>query len=46
MGWFQVDQWGKSELMGNPVPPTIRQIAYETIETFKTLDIGKESKFR
>src|SRR5690606_19081351 len=32
--WFQVDKWGKSKAMDNPVPPTIRQIAFETIQTF------------
>lgn len=46
LGWFQVDKWGKSEAMGNPVPPTVRQIAFETLETFKNLDIEKESGIR
>lgn len=46
LGWFQVDKWGRSEALNNPVPPSIRQIAFEVIETFKNLDIEKESKLR
>jgi hypothetical protein len=46
LGWFQVDQWGKSEALENPVPPSIRQIAFETLETFKSVDIENESKLR
>jgi hypothetical protein len=46
LGWFNVDQWGKSEALENPVPPSIRQIAFETLETFKLIDIEKESKLR
>lgn len=46
LGWVQMDQWGKSEAMGNPVPPSIRQIAFETIETFKKIDVDKESRLR
>ncbi len=44
LGWFQVDKWGKSEAMENPVPPSIRQIAFEVIETFRNIDVETESK--
>jgi hypothetical protein len=46
LGWFQVDQWGKSEAMENPVPPSIRLIAFETIETYKKIDLDKEIRLR
>jgi hypothetical protein len=42
-GWFLKDQWGKIQNLDNPVPPSIRQIAFEVTETFRTVDIETES---
>jgi hypothetical protein len=43
VGWFLKDQRGKIQNLDNPVPPSIRQIAFEVIETFKTVDLETES---
>lgn len=41
MGWF----YGGKPLQ-NPVPATIRQIAYEVLSTFDGIDIAKESRLQ
>lgn len=35
---------GKAEIKVNPIPATVRQIAYELLESFKNTDLTKESK--
>nr|WP_199157601.1 hypothetical protein [Pedobacter sp. ASV2] len=35
---------GEKEIKINPIPGTIRQIAYELLESFKDTDLNKESK--
>ena len=42
-GWKLTDPDGNKSTI-NPIPETVRQIAYELIETFKNMDINKESK--
>ena len=42
-GWKLTDAHGNKNTI-NPIPATVRQIAYEVIETFKNMDINKESK--
>jgi hypothetical protein len=42
-GWKLTDAHGNKNTI-NPIPATVRQIAYELIETFKNMDINKESK--
>jgi hypothetical protein len=42
-GWKLTDAYGNKTTI-NPIPGTVRQIAYEVIETFKNMDINKESK--
>ena len=44
LGWFSVDKDGFQVAFGNPVPASIRQISHEVIETFKGIDIEKESR--
>ncbi len=46
LGWFNLNKWGQSEALENPVPPSIRQIAFEALATFKQIDIKNESRLR
>jgi hypothetical protein len=42
-GWVLKDAAGKKSTI-NPIPETVRQISFELLETFRTIDINKESK--
>ncbi|WP_183572155.1 hypothetical protein HDF18_03785 [Mucilaginibacter sp. X5P1] len=44
-GWAMQNHDGTAIPM-NPVPPSIRQMAYELLETFRNINIGYESKLR
>lgn len=46
IGWFIVNSAGENVSLNDPILPSIRQISYETLETFKNIDIEKESKLR
>jgi len=44
-GWvFMLDNGKQIQL--NPVPPSIRQMAFELLESFRNIDIARESKIR
>lgn len=42
--WFFADEFGKQIPMQNPVPVSVRQISFETLQTFGNIDLNKESK--
>ncbi|KQM72781.1 hypothetical protein ASE74_22125 [Pedobacter sp. Leaf216] len=42
-GWNVKDAEGNKSTI-NPIPETVRQIAFELLESFKDVDLGKESK--
>jgi len=47
LGWiYKNDATGEERPLNDPIPPCIRQIAYEVLETFKRIDIEKESKLK
>ena len=46
IGWSFVTEQGEKTPFNNPVLPSIRQISYEAIETFRRIDIEKESKLK
>lgn len=46
IGWSLVNSSGESVPLNDQVLPSIRQISYETLETFNTIDINKESKLK
>ena len=42
-GWTVKDAEGNRSTI-NPIPETVRQIAFELLESFKDIDLGRESK--
>jgi hypothetical protein len=46
MGWFNIEMDGNKQPLDNPVPPSIRQIAYETLLTLGRFNIEKESRVK
>jgi hypothetical protein len=46
IGLHKVNSIGERIPLNDPILPSIRQISYETLETFKDMDIEKESKLR
>ncbi len=44
-GWTVKDAKGNKSTI-NPIPETMRQIAFELLESFKDIDVNKESKLR
>lgn len=44
-GWSGKDAGG-NKLTIDPIPETVRQIAFELLESFKDVDLNKESKLR
>lgn len=43
-GWIVKDAKGNKSAI-NPIPETVRQIAFELLESFRGVDLNKESKF-
>lgn len=46
LGWFSVQGDGFKVPLGNPVPPSIRQVSHEVIETFRNVDLNGCSRLR
>lgn len=47
LGWIYMNpKTQRDEPLNDPIPGSIRQIAFEALETFKLYDIEKESKLR
>ncbi len=44
-GWTIKDAGGNQSTI-NPIPETVRQIAFELLESFRDVDLNKESKLR
>lgn len=42
-GWVLKDAAGYKSII-NPIPETVKQIAFELLETFRKIDVNKESK--
>jgi hypothetical protein len=46
IGFHMVNSIGERVPLNDPILPSIRQISYETLETFKNIDIEEESKLK
>jgi hypothetical protein len=46
LGWFQNRDGEEGRPLNDPVPPSIRQIAFETLATFSRINLKTESRLR